>query len=167
MEYIEIGQIATTSGLDGRLKINAFTDDIRRFDKLKTIYIDKKGNLEAHNILSVRYNKNQVILKLDNIDSIEEAEKLRGYYIKIDKKDAVKLPKNAYFIADLLNSDVYTEQNEHLGKIIDIFPTGSNDVYVVKDELGKQILLPATEEVIKNINIKEKKIIVKLIEGLI
>ena len=167
MQYLEIGQIVNTSGLDGIVKINAFTDDIRRFDKLKTIYIDKKGSLEKHSILLVRYNKKQVFLKLDNIDTIEEAEKLKGYYIKIDKKDAVKLPENTYFITDLLDLDVYTENDEYLGKIADIFSTGSNDVYVVKDESGKQILLPATQEVIKNIDIEKRKVIVNLIKGLI
>ena len=167
MEYIEIGQIVNTSGLEGFVKINAFTDDVRRFDDLKIIYIDKKGELEKHEILSVRYNKTQVLLKLDNVDTIEKAEKLKGYYIKIDKKDAVKLPKDAYFIADLLGIDVYTEAGEKLGILDDIFPTGSNDVYVVKNELGKQILLPAIDRVVKNIDLKEKKITVNLIEGLV
>lgn len=167
MEYLEIGQIVNTSGLDGTIKINAFTDNIKRFDKLKTIYVDFKGEVKEYSILSVRYNKNQVLLNLKDIDSIEKAEKLRGLFVKIDKKDAVKLPKNSYFIADLLDSEVYTEDGVLLGKIADIFPTGSNDVYVVKDELGKQILLPATQEVIKDIDIKEKKVTVKLLEGLV
>ena len=72
-----------------------------------------------------------------------------------------------YFIADLIGLEVYTKQNELLGKLDDVFSTGSNDVYVVKDQNGKQILLPAIKEVIKQIDLKNKKITVELINGLL
>ena len=77
-----------------------------------------------------------------------------------------KLPEGVYYIADLIGLDVFTESDEYLGKVDDIFSTGSNDVYVVKDELGKQKLLPGIDEVIKIIDIEAGKIIVNLIEGL-
>ena len=108
-----------------------------------------------------------VMLKFKGIDDINQAEALRNLYIKINRKDAVKLPKDSYFIVDLLGLEVYTVQDQLLGTVYDIFPTGSNDVYVVKDELGKQILIPALKTVIKNIDIENKKIIVELPEGLI
>ena len=107
-----------------------------------------------------------MLLKLENISSIEEAEKYKNSILKIKREDAVKLPQNSYFIVDLLGIDVYTEDNLHLGKIVDIFPTGSNDVYVVKDELGKQILLPAIKSVIHKVDIENKKMTVSLMEGL-
>ena len=167
MEYLELGQIVNTTGLAGLVKANVFTDDITRFDKLKSIYVDKKQNgIVQYKIISVRYQKNQAILQLEGINSIEEAEKLKGFYLKIDKKDAVKLPKNSYFISDIMSLDVYTEKGEYLGKVVDIFPTGSNDVYVVKNDLGKQILLPAISQVIKNIDLENKKITAELITGL-
>ena len=86
--------------------------------------------------------------------------------MKIARKDAKKLPKDTYFIADLLGLDVYTDEDEYLGKVEDIFQTGANDVYAVKDELGKQILLPSTKEVLKEIDLENEKIIVHLIKGL-
>ena len=95
------------------------------------------------------------------------AEKYKGMYLKIKREDAVQLPKNSYFIADLLGLQVYDENNILLGYLEDIFPTGSNDVYVVKTQDGKQILLPAIKSVIKNIDLQTKKITVKLIEGLV
>ena len=162
-EYLEIGQIVGTHGIKGFMKIKPLTDDIRRYDKLKTIYI----NTVEFEIEQVGYNKNMVLLKLKGIDKIEEAEKYRNFYLKIDRKDAAKLPENSYFIVDLLECSVYTEENELLGKIDDIFPTGSNDVYVVKDGLGKQILIPAIKEVVKSVDLANKKIVVKLLEGLI
>jgi len=167
VEYLEIGQIVNTSGLKGVVKVKPFTDDITRFEKLKTVLIDKGGKFIEFEIEQVRYHKNMVMLKFKGIDDINQAEALRNLYIKINRKDAVKLPKDSYFIVDLLGLEVYTVQDQLLGTVYDIFPTGSNDVYVVKDELGKQILIPALKTVIKNIDIENKKIIVELPEGLI
>ncbi len=167
MEYLEIGQIVNTNGLKGLLVVNPFTDDIRRFENLETIYIVYNKQLIEKKITDVKYKKNQVLLKLSGIDTIEEAEKFRECYLKIDRKDAIKLPKDTYFIVDLIGLEVYTVDNGFLGKIDDIFQTGSNDVYVIKDELGKQILLPAISEVVKKVDIDNKKMIVKLIPGII
>jgi 16S rRNA processing protein RimM len=167
-EYFEIGQIVNTSGLKGFLKIKPFTDDIKRFNKLTTIYISINNELQEFQIEEVKYIKNMVLLKLKGIDTIEEAEKYKNYYIQINKKDAPELKKDSYFIADIENCDVYEQDtNKYLGKIIEVFSTGSNDVYVVKNDKGKQILLPAIKEVIKNVDVENKKIIVKLLEGLI
>ena len=105
-------------------------------------------------------------LKVKGIEDLTEAEKYKGLFLKIDRKDAKKLPKDTYFIADILGLEVYTDEGELLGKVDDIFPTGANDVYVVKDELGKQILLPSIPEVLKEIDLEKGKVIVHLIEGL-
>lgn len=167
MEYLEIGQIVNTNGLKGLVTVNPFTDDITRFEDLETVYILYHNELIKMTIEDVKYKKNQVLLKFKGIDTIEEAEKYRECYIKIDRKDAVKLPKDTYFIADLLGLEVFTSDNKFLGKIDDVFQTGSNDVYVVKDEKGKQILLPAISDVVKKVDLENKKIIIELIEGLI
>ena len=117
-------------------------------------------------IEDVKYNKQCVLLKVKGIEDLTEAEKYKGLFLKIDRKDAKKLPKDTYFIADILGLEVYTDEGELLGKVDDIFPTGANDVYVVKDELGKQILLPSIPEVLKEIDLEKGKVIVHLIEGL-
>ncbi|MCL2383791.1 MAG: ribosome maturation factor RimM [Oscillospiraceae bacterium] len=166
-EYLEIGQIVGTHGVKGIMKVKPLTDDIKRFDKLKTVYMNIKKGLTELEIEEVRYNKNIVLLKFKGVDTIEEAETYRNFYLKVNRKDAVDLPKNSYFIVDLLGCNVYTEENEHLGEVDDVFPTGSNDVYVVKSNDGKQILIPAIKEVIKQVDIQNKTIIVKLMEGLI
>ncbi len=166
-EYLEVGQIVNTNGLKGLLKINPFTDDITRFERLKTIFIEHKKELLEFEIESVRYQKKQVLLKLKGIDTIEEAEKYREDYLKINRNKEEKLPEDTYYIVDLIGLDIYTEGGELLGKLDDIFSTGSNDVYVVKNSEGKQILLPAISDVIKNIDLEQKKIVVNLIEGLL
>ncbi len=166
-EYLEIGQIVNTNGLKGLLKVKPLTDDITRFEELETIYIQIHSQLVEKKIEKVRYVKNMVLLKLEGIDDINEAEKYRNLYIKINRKDIKELPENSYLIVDMLKCEVYTEENELLGKMIDVLQTGSNDVYVVKNENGKEILLPAIKDVVKKVDIQNKKIIVKLMEGLI
>lgn len=165
-EYFEIGQIVNTNGLKGNLKIKPFTDDITKFERLTTIYIEKKGSLQEFEIEKVWYNKNMVILKLKDINSIEEAEKYRNYYVKIKRDHEEPLPEGVYYIVDLLGCKVKTEEGDFLGEIIDVFQTGSNDVYVVKNE-EKEILLPVIAEVIKKVDIESKEVIVKLLKGLI
>ena len=107
------------------------------------------------------------MLKIKGINTIEEAEKYRGYYLKIARKDAKKLPKNTYFIADLIDLPVYTDEGILLGNVNDIYNSGANDIYVIKASNGKQILLPAIKEVIKEVDLEQEKIIVHLIKGLL
>ena len=166
-EYFEIGQIVNTSGLKGVLKIKPFTDDIKEFSNLKTIYIKTKNGLTEFKIEQVRYVKNMVMLKLTVIDTVEEAEKYRNLYIKILRDQEEELEEGSYYVVDILGCKVNTDTNQELGKVVDVFQTGSNDVYVVKDEQGKQILLPAIKQVIKNVDVKNKIIIVHLLEGLV
>lgn len=166
-EYLEVGQIVNTFGVKGMLKVMPFTDDITRFEKLKTVYICKKNEMEEVEIEEVKYQKNLVLLKIKGIDNMNEAELKKGSYLKIHRKDAIKLPKDTYFIADIIGLDVYTDEGILLGKVDDIYNTGSNDIYVVKDELGKQILLPNTKEVLKEINLEQGRVIVHLLKGLI
>ena len=162
-EYLEIGQIVNTSGLKGFLKVIPLTDDITRFE----VYIQEKKDLVEFKIQEVKYSKNMVLLKLEGIDDIGEAEKFKNFYIKINRKDAVELEEDSYFIVDIIGCKVFTDENEFLGKVIDVFQTGSNDVYTVKNNEDKEILLPAIEDVIKDIDIANKKIVVKLMDGLI
>ena len=164
--YFEVGQIVNTFGIKGFVKVKPFTDEPSRFEELKTVFVVQKNKMIEMEIQEVSYQKEMVLLKLKGIDDLTEAEKYKGSYLKIARKDAKKLPKDTYFIADLIGLDVYTDEDEYLGKVEDIFRTGANDVYAVKDELGKQILLPSTKEVLKEIDLENEKIIVHLIKGL-
>lgn len=166
-QLMEIGQIVNTYGIKGFLKVVPYTDDITRFEDLKSIYIETKNSLKTFIIEDVKYNKNLVLLKLKGIDDINSAEIYKNCYIKIDRKDAVDLPEDSYFIIDLIGITVFTDNSEELGNIVDVYSTGANDIYVVKNELGKQVLLPAIGEVIKDVDIENKKMIVHLIEGLV
>ncbi len=167
VEYFEVGQIVNTFGIKGQVKVVPFTDDVERFEELNEVYIEKKNELQLFQIEQVNYHKNMVIIKFKGINTIEEAEKYRNCYLKIDRKHAKKLPKDTYFIADLLGLPVYTDEGKLLGKVDDIYNSGSSDIYVVKDEMGKQVLLPSIPEVLKEIDLENEKITVHIIEGLL
>lgn len=166
-EYLEIGQIVNTFGIKGAVKVMPFTDDITRFEQLKTVLVVKGGQKQEITIEEVKYHKNMVLLKLKGIEDMNTAEKLKGLYLQIHRKDAIPLPEDTYFIADLIGLRVYTEDGTYLGKVEDIYSTKANDVYVIKDELGKQVLLPGIGEVIKDIDLEKETITVHLLEGLL
>lgn len=166
-EFLEIGQIVNTFGIKGMVKIKPFTDDITRFDDLKKVYVQTNKIKKQYEIEDVKYHKDMVLIKFKGIDKIEEAELLRNSYLKVDRKDEPELEEGTYYIVDLLGLDVYSDKGELLGKLDDIFNNGSTDIYVVKNELGKQLLLPAISDVIKEINLEEKKIVIHILKGLI
>ena len=166
-KYLEIGQIVNTFGIKGMVKIKPFTDDINRFDRLKKIYISNKNGKKEYQIQEVKYHKNMVLMKLEGVDTPEQADLLRQSYLLVDRADEEPLEEGVYYIVDLLGLEVYTDDNKLLGKVDDIFNTGSNDIYVVKDEMWKQILLPGIPEVLKNVDLEKGKITVHLIPGLI
>lgn len=166
LEYLSIGQIVNTHGIKGEIKVFPLTDDASRFDKLKEIYIESKDEMTKYQIESIKHLKNTVILKLKGIDTMNDSEKLRNLYIKVGRWDAVRLPKDSFFICDIIESDVFDIHGELLGKLADVLQTGANDVYIVKDD-KREILIPALKTVVKEINLQNKKIIVDLPEGLI
>ena len=164
---LEVGQIINTFGIKGEIKVTPFTNDIRRFDDLKKVYVKTRKESKLYNVENARYHKNMVLLKLKGINTPEEAEMLRNAFLEIDREDAIPLEEGTYFIADLLGLEVYTDEGKLLGKVEDIYNTGSKDIYVIKDELGKQVLLPGINEVIKEVDLNNGKIIVHLIPGLV
>ncbi len=166
-QFFEIGQIVNTFGIKGMVKVVPYTDDITRFNDLEKVYLVNKKEKKEYLIEEVKYQKNMILIKFKNVNSIEEAENLRNLYIQIPRENAIKLEEGSYYIADLIGINVFTEEGENIGKIEDIYNTGSNDIYVVKDNLGKQILLPAIKDVIKEIDLEKEKMIVHLINGLI
>lgn len=165
-KYLEIGQIVNTFGIKGEVKVNPFTQDITKFEKLDEIILEKNNKQQVYKIEGVKYHKKTVMLKLKGINTPEEAETLKNSYIKINRENEKPLPKGTYYIADLIGLSVYTDENIKLGKVEDIYNNGSCDIYAVKNELGKLILLPAIKDVLKTVDLENEKIIVHIIPGL-
>ena len=160
--FLEIGKIVNTHGLRGDVKVVPWSDYPEIFEEIDFVYLDKNTKLQIKN---VKYQKNNVILKLDTINSIEQAEKLKEKVLLVDKDDIEILDEDTYFVADLIGLSVY-ENDEKLGVLSDVIPVAGADVYVIKREKGKDILIPAIKENIKEINISEKYIKVKIPDGL-
>ena len=121
--YLDIGQIVNTYGIKGFVKVVPYTDNIKRFDLLKTIYIEYKKELIKMEVEELNYGKNTVHIKFKEIKTMNDAETYRNCILKIDRAQALELPKDSYFIVDLIGLEVYTENNEYLGNIEDIFQT--------------------------------------------
>lgn len=167
VEMFTVGKIVNTHGVRGEVKVIPTTDDPNRFKKLKSIYVSGK-DMTTKEIETVRFHKGFVLIKFKDINDMDAAERLKGTELKIDRKDSLPLRKNEYYISDLYGLQVYTvEDNRHLGELVDIIETGSNDVYVVKSsERERDLLLPAIREVIKEVNSEEGKMLVHLLDGL-
>ena len=166
-KYLEIGQIVNTFGIKGMVKVMPFTENIERFSKMKTVYVKNKKENKKYEIEEVKYNKDMVLIKFKGVDKVEDAELLRNSYLKVNRQDEPELEEGTYYIVDLIGLDVYSDEGKLLGKLDDVFNSGSCDIYVVKDELGKQLLLPAISDVIKEINLNERKIVAHLLKGLV
>ncbi len=165
--FIIIGKIVSTQGNKGEVKVVPLTNSIDRFRKLTDIFIKKGNNKKLLNINNLKIKKNTVILKLEGIENIEKAEMIVGSFLEVKRSNAIKLPKDTYFIFDIIGLEVYTNENELLGKVENIISTGSNDVYVVKNKDKQEILIPAIREVIKNIDLEKKRISINMVDGLI
>jgi 16S rRNA processing protein RimM len=167
MDFLQVGKVANTHGVRGELKVIPLTDNPERFNQLKTVYVEENGKIDEYNIDGVKYYKNSVLLKLKGIDTVEEAEALKECHLLIDRKDAVTLPENSYFICDIVGLNVYDDALGFLGTISEVLCTGSNDVYVVKRKQGDDVLIPALKSVVKEVSIESGTMKVKLLKGLL
>lgn len=172
MEYIEIGKIVNTHGIKGEVKIYPYTDDLEAILKLKNIYIEnsslKTGSeKEKVRVRSIKLHKNMFIAMLENIDSIEKAEMLRDKYIyrEIDREE--ELEEDEYYVKDLMGLNVCLENGEEFGIVKDVINTGANDIYVVSTKSYGEVLIPVIKQVVKKIDMHDKKIYISLMEGLI
>jgi 16S rRNA processing protein RimM len=165
-KHLRVGVISSTHGIKGEVKVFPTTDDPKRFQELKQVYLDTGKELLILEIEGVKFFKQMVILKFKGIDNINEIEKYRGKDLLITRENAVKLDKDEYFIFDLIDSEVFTDEGERLGILTEIMTTGANDVYVVLTEEGKEILIPSIPECILEVDVENKKIKVHLLKGL-
>lgn len=167
VEYLKIGQIINTHGVKGEVKIYPLTDDIKRFKGLKKVWMESPDGYRAFKVEGVKFVKDFPIIKLQNITTMNDAEKLKDEYIYVDRENAVKLPEDTYFIADLIGMQVFTEEEKLLGTLTDVIPTGANDVYEITPPEGKAFLIPAIGDVILDVDVEGRRMVVKLLEGLI
>lgn len=156
-EKLVIGKITKAHGVRGEVKVISYSDDLKRFKKLKKVSIDS-SELKVE---WVKLQSNRAILKLEGYDSIEDTQELRNKLISVDREDAVKLEEDEYYVADLIGCSVFDEKEVELGKIYDVISTGSNDVYWIKSKTRKDLLVPVLKDIVLSVDIDSEKIIIK------
>ena len=166
-DMLQVGVITQTHGIKGEVKVFPTTDDAQRFKKLKKVTLDNGKERRELEITSVKFFKNLVILKFKGIDDINEVEKYKKAALFVTREDAVPLGENEYFIADLIGLRVVSEEGEEFGTLDDVLQTGANDVYVVKMENEKEVLIPNIKECIIKVSLEENSMTVHLLEGLL
>lgn len=164
--YFVIGNIVNTQGIKGEVRVMPSVDDIERFKLLDHVFVERRGNINEYEIENVRFHKQFVLLKFKGIDNMTDAEKLKGSLVKITEDMALPCDEDEYYIRDLYDMEVVTEDGEKLGVISDVIFTGANDVYAVKPDEGKEILIPAIKDCIINVDVENKIMTVRLLEGL-
>lgn len=166
-EFLQVGAIANTHGIAGEVKIYSMTDDIMRFKKLKEVYLDTGKERMLLHVVSCKFVKNQPVLKFREFTNINEIEPYKRCGLFVSRDQAVPLGKDEYYIADLIGLKVLKEDGGYLGELIDVLQTGANDVYVVKMEDGREVLLPVIRDCIKKIDLEQGEILVHLMKGLL
>lgn len=167
-DYLIVGKFLKPHGLKGEIKVLPITDDIRRFEGLKSIVYKRGDNIKNESVEGVRITKKFVILKLESFNSIKEADTLRNTYLYVNREKAIKINDSSYYYYDLQGCIVKTLSGEILGTLYDIQNAGSCDVYLVHsiEKCKGELLIPAISQVIKKIDVEAKEILIDIIDGL-
>lgn len=166
MKMLKVGVVATTHGLKGGLKVVPMTDEPERFYDLKWIYLE--GSQQKWRIRDVKIRPKDIILQLDDIDSIEQAELLRGKYLYSDETQRPALQEDQYYISDLVGMNVMHVNGELIGTLIRVINTGGHDIYVVSStDKQKEWMIPAVKAFVKEVSVTKRIIMIDPIEGLL
>ena len=156
------GKIVNTHGLRGEVKALYYTDGPDFFNQVKNVHLSTGQVLS---LKSFRVSKGAVLLKFKDIDTVEAAEAFVGAEISVTRAELPPLPEGRYYIADILGMNVVTDAGRELGKVVDVFKTGSNDVYTVEGD--KEYLIPVIDEVILSTDLTARQITIKPLKGLL
>ena len=157
-QLLQVGVISSTHGIRGEVKVFPTTDDPDRFRKLKQVILDIEG---------VKFFKQFVILKFKGIDNINDIEKYKGKSLYVTREHAVKLKKDEYFIADLIDMQVELEDGTAFGVLTEVMQTGAKDVYCLRTEEHGEVLIPAIKDCILDVDVEAGKMKIHLLDGLI
>ena len=166
-DRLQVGVISSTHGIRGEVKVYPTTDDPARFQELRQVILDTGKEQMILEIAGVKFFKQFVILKFKGIDNINDIEKYKGRSLYVSREDAVALEEDEYFIADLIDCEVFTDDGRKFGILTDVMETGANDVYIVETEEQKEILIPAIRDCIREVDPAAGKIVVHLLKGLL
>lgn len=166
-DFVAVGFIAKIHGIKGDVKVIPLTDVPDRYTTLKRVYIQtRSGGKREYSIKSTREVKGGLIISFSPTMSISEAEEVVGGHILVSAEEVPKLGRDCYYHFEIIGMEVHVEDSRCLGRIVDIFQTGSNDVYVVRDK-DREYLIPAIHDIIKEVDTEKKRMVIFPMEGLI
>ncbi|MDD3277870.1 MAG: ribosome maturation factor RimM [Lachnospiraceae bacterium] len=166
-EFLKVGIISSLHGVHGEVKVYPTTDDVKRFKKLKQVYMQTKTDRVLLEVESVKFVKQFAVLKFKGYDNPDAIQKYRECELFVERKDAVPLKKDEYYVADLIDMKVFTEDGKEFGTLKDVLPTGANDVYIIQTEEHGEVLVPAIKECIKEVDPAGQRMVIHLLEGLL
>ena len=159
--FVEVGWVRAPHGVEGELWIGISTDHPHRLSPRATVYL--RG--QPYCIQRAIRRGGSTVVKLEGVDSLQEANQLRGLLVEVPEAAVPPTPEGEYYYFQLMDMAVYTVDGEYLGALTDILNTGANDVYVIRHG-EKEVLVPAVEEVVVHVDVAAKRMTVDLPEGL-
>ena len=162
-QFLEVGQIVSTQGLKGEMRVDPWCDGSEFVCMFDELYLENGDTIK---ITKSRVQKNVAIIKAEGIDTIEQADKMRRTVLYINRDD-VELDDDVFFVQDILNCNVVdVDTKQSYGKITEVFKTGANDVYQVTDENGGNYLVPVIDDVVINTDIESGVIEIRPMKGI-
>lgn len=163
-QFLETGKITGTHGLRGEVRVQPWADSPAFLSEFDTLYLD--GGAQKLEITSARVQKQMIIMKIKGVDTIDDADRLRGKVLYLDRDD-VELDEGAYFVQDLIGLTVLDDDTgERLGVLSDVSETGANDVYHIRDDSGRETLIPAIPDVVREVSLKDGTMRIFKMKGL-
>ena len=167
MDLIAYGKVVKPHGLSGEVKVLPFSGDSGSFSNFSTLYISKdKNNPEKLLISKSRNQKNLIIVKFHGIDTVDDAERLRGLTAFIDSRELPGKEEDEYYWFELIGLDVYDNKGKLIGKVNEIIDNTAQPVLVIKNN-SDEYLVPMVDKFVEEIDLKNSKIVINPIEGLI
>ena len=166
MRFLKVGVVSNTHGVRGALKVKCLADDAERFLELEWVYtLEPKTR---HAIRDVTVRPKDILLFLEGVDTMSQAEELKGKYLYTDETQRSDLEEDQHYIADLIGLKVYDVQDAFVGTVEQVMTTGASDILIIRSEDGsKQHMVPVVKALVREISPEKGIIIIDPIEGLI
>ncbi|MGM7720350.1 ribosome maturation factor RimM [uncultured Metabacillus sp.] len=169
-KWFNVGKIVNTHGIRGEVRVISKTDFAEeRYEPGNKLYIFKEGSNDPIEVVveSHRVHKNFDLLTFEGMNSIQDVEHFKGSLLKINEEQLTDLDEGEFYFHEIIGCKVYSDEGEEIGTIREILATGANDVWVIKRKAGKDLLIPYIEEIVKDVDVEVKKVIITPMEGLL
>ena len=164
--FLAIGQISKSHGVRGEVSVVILTEFVERFDNLNIVLLGKDDDVTPYEVDTLRWHRDRFLVRFKGVPDRTTADNLRGCYLQIPVDEAIPLEPDAYYVHQLIGLQVVTDDGKQLGQLQNVLETGANDVYIVENGTS-ELLLPATKEVVKSVDLNAQTMVVHLLDGLI